>query len=160
MRILFSWRLHIMDNRNLLVSALVGAGVMVVLSNVPILNLINCLLCAGIWLGGMAAVWFYRRQTGLSVTGGQGAVLGVVAGLIGAVVSSIITAVVGADAIQTAIEADPTGQAGALLGGLVGGGASFFISLIINLIVYPLFGAIGGLIFAAIAKPPAPKTPV
>ncbi|RIK11905.1 MAG: hypothetical protein DCC51_17135, partial [Anaerolineae bacterium] len=69
-----------MDNKNLFISALVGAAVMVVLSNVPILSLINCLLCAGIWLGGMAAVWFYRRQTGQFVSVGQGAVLGVVAG--------------------------------------------------------------------------------
>lgn len=146
-----------MDNRNLFISALVGGLVMSVLSNVPVLNLINCLLCAGIWLGGMAAVWFYRRQTGRSVTAGQGAVLGVVAGLIGAVVSSIIAAVFGADAFQAAIDADPTGQARSLVGGFVGSGASFLVSFLINIIVYPLFGAIGGLIFAAIAKPPASK---
>lgn len=144
-----------MDNKNLFISALVGAAVMVALSNIPILSLINCLLCAGIWLGGMAAVWFYRRQTGMLVTAGQGAVLGVVAGLIGAVVSSIISSVFGADALQSAIEADPTGQVSSLLGGFVGGGVTFIISFIFNIILYPLFGAIGGAIFASLGKPKA-----
>lgn len=105
-----------MDNKNLFISALVGAAVMVVLSNVPLLSLINCLLCAGIWLGGMAAVWFYRRQTGAPVTPGQGAMIGVVAGLIGAVVSSIISSVFGADAMQSVIDADPSGQMQSMLG--------------------------------------------
>ena len=142
-----------MNNRTMILSALVGALVMVVLSNVPILNLINCLLCAGVWLGGMAAVWFYRRQSGMAVTIGQGAMLGVVAGIIGAVLSSIISAIFGADAMQAAIDADPTGQAASLLGGFVGGGASFIISFLFNIILYPLFGAIGGAILAALTQP-------
>jgi hypothetical protein len=144
-----------MDNKNLFISGLVGAAVMVVLSNVPILSLINCLLCAGIWLGGMAAVWFYRRQTGQLVTAGQGALLGVVAGLIGAVVSSIISATLGASALQSVIEADPTGQMAGTLGSFVGSGASFIISLLFNIILYPLFGAIGGAILASLGRPKA-----
>ena len=142
-----------MNNRTMILSALVGALVMVVLSNVPILSLINCLLCAGLWLGGMAAVWFYRRQTGVSVTIGQGAILGVIAGVIGAVISSIISAIFGGDAMQAAIDADPTGQAAAILGGFVGGGATFIISFLFNIILYPLFGAIGGAILAALTQP-------
>lgn len=145
-----------MDNKNLFLSGLVGAVVMVLLSNVPFLSLINCLLCAGLWLGGMAAVWFYRRQTGGQVvTPGQGALLGVVAGLIGAIVSTIISSVFGADAIQAAINADPTGQVGSMLGGFVGGGVTFFISFIFNIILYPVFGAIGGAIFTLLTKPKA-----
>lgn len=142
-----------MNNRTMILSAVIGALVMVVLSNVPILSLINCLLCAGIWLGGMAAVWFYRRQSGVSLTVGQGALLGVVAGIIGAVLSSIISAIFGGDAMQAAIDADPTGQAASLLGGFVGGGASFIISFLFNIILYPLFGAIGGAILAALTQP-------
>jgi len=144
-----------MDNKNLFISGLVGAAVMVVLSNVPILSLINCLLCAGIWLGGMAAVWFYRRQTGQLVTAGQGALLGVVAGLIGAVVSSIVSATLGASALQSVIEADPTGQMAGTLGSFVGSGASLIISLLFNIILYPLFGAIGGAILASLGRPKA-----
>ncbi len=146
-----------MNNRALLLAGVVGALVMVVLSNVPFLNLINCLLCAGVWLGGMAAVWFYRRQTGQALTAGQGAIIGVVAGVIGAVLSSIISSLFGADAMQAVIDADPTGQTRSVLGNFVGGTASFLISFIINIIIYPLFGAVGGAIYAALTGRPTSK---
>lgn len=141
-----------MNNRSMLIAALVGALVMMFLSNVPILSLINCLLCAGIWIGGMVAAWFYRRQTGLSLTPGQAAAVGAVAGVIAALGSSIIASVFGADAIQSAIEADPTGQVRGVFGSFVGGTASFLMSFIINIILYPLFGAIGGAIYAVLTN--------
>ena len=122
-----------MNNRALLLGGLVGALVMVVLSNVPVLNLINCLLCAGVWIGGMAAAWFYRRQTGQTLTAGQGAIVGVVAGVIGAVISSIIASVFGADAMEAILEADPTGQTRSALGNFVGGTASFLVSFLLNI---------------------------
>ncbi len=146
-----------MNNRALLLAGVVGALVMVLLSNVPVLNLINCLLCAGIWLGGMAAVWFYRRQTGQPLTAGQGAMIGVVAGVIGAILSSIVASVFGADAMQAVMDADPTGQTRSALGGFVGGTASFLVGLVINIIVYPLFGAVGGAIYAALTGRPTSK---
>ena len=124
-----------MNNRALLLAGVVGGLVMVVLSSVPVLNLINCLLCAGIWLGGMAAVWFYRRQTGQLLTAGQGAIIGVVAGVVGAVVGAIVSSVVGADVMQAVMDADPTGQTRSVLGGFVGGTASFLVSLVINIIL-------------------------
>lgn len=142
-----------LNNRSLLLSALVGALVMVVLSNVPLLNLINCVLCAGIWLGGMAAVWFYRRQTAGPITTGQGALIGVVAGVIGALLSSIISSVFGADMMQSVMEADPSGQVRGALGGFVGGTTTFILSFLFNIILYPLFGAIGGAILAALSQP-------
>ena len=146
-----------MNNRALLLAGVVGGLVMVVLSSVPVLNLINCLLCAGIWLGGMAAVWFYRRQTGQLLTAGQGAIIGVVAGIIGAVVGAIVSSVFGADAMQAVMDADPTGQTRSVLGGFVGGAGSFLLSLVINIILYPLFGAIGGAIYAALMGRPRSK---
>ncbi len=148
-----------MNNRSMLISALVGALVMIVLSNVPVLNIINCLLCAGIWIGGMVAAWFYRRQTGLSLTIGQAAVVGAVAGVIAGIVGAILAASIGADAIQTAIDSDPTGQVRGALGGIVGGTGSFLISFVINIIFYPLFGAIGGMIYAALTNRPTAKMP-
>ena len=148
-----------MNNRALLLSGVVGALVMVVLSNVPFLNLINCLLCAGVWLGGMAAVWFYRRQTGQPFTAGQAAIIGVVAGLIGALLSSIVASVFGADAMQAVLDADPTGQTRSALGSFVGGTASFLVGFVINIILYPLFGAVGGAIYAALTGRPTSKMP-
>jgi hypothetical protein len=149
-----------MDKRNMFISALVGALVMVVLTQVPFLNLINCLICAGLWIGGIVAVWFYRRQTGQLVTGGQGALLGALAGLIGAVLGAIIGAIFGGALLSTMIASDPTGTAEEALGGFVGAGATAMVGFLFNIIVFPLFGAIGGAAYAVIAKPPASKTPM
>ncbi len=149
-----------MNNRALLLAGLVGALVMVVLSNVPVLNLINCLLCAGVWIGGMVAAWFYRRQTGAALTAGQGAMVGVVAGVIGAILSSIIATAFGADAMQAVLDADPTGQTRSALGTFVGFPASFLVRFLLPLLLYPLFGAVGGAIYAALTnRPPASKMP-
>ncbi len=146
-----------MNNRTMLLSALVGAVVMVALSNIPVLSLINCLLCAGIWIGGIVAAWFYRRQTGVSLTLGQAAATGAIAGVLAAIVGSILAATLGADALQQAIESDPTGQVRSVVGGLVGGAGSFLISFLFNIILYPLFGAIGGMIYAALTNRPTAK---
>lgn len=105
----------------------------------------------------MAAVWFYRRQTAQPLTAGQGAMIGLVAGVIGAILSSIIASLFGADAMQAVLDADPTGQTRSVLGGFVGGTASFIVGLLINIILYPLFGAIGGAIYAALTGRPRSK---
>jgi hypothetical protein len=142
------------DNKQLFLSALVGGLVMAILWSVPGLNLINCLICAGIWLGGIVAVWFYRRQTGQMVTGGQAAVIGAVAGLIGAILGTVGGAVLGGATMASLIAADPTGTAEEALGSFVAGGALSLLSFFINIVLFPLFGAIGGAAYAAIAKPP------
>ena len=38
-----------MKNKNLWIASLAGAGVSLLASNLPFINLINCLLCAGFW---------------------------------------------------------------------------------------------------------------
>lgn len=79
-----------MNTRQLLIASLIGGAINLILTNVPILNLVNCLLCAGFWAGPLIAVWFYRRQTG-SLTLGQGVAIGALAavwsGLIGMLLS-------------------------------------------------------------------------
>ena len=69
-----------MNTKNLIIASLIGGLISIILSNVPIINLVNCLLCAGFWLGPLFAVWFYKRQTG-TVTLGQGAAIGALAGV-------------------------------------------------------------------------------
>lgn len=146
-----------MDNRQMLTAAAIGGLVMTVLSSVPILNLINCLLCAGLWIGGIVAVWFYRRQTGVLVTGGQGAAIGAVAGVIGAILATLITLAFGGAMLESMIAADTTGTMRDTLGGFAATGVTTVISFITNIIIYPLFGAIGGAAYAALAKPRLPK---
>jgi hypothetical protein len=68
------------NTRNLLLASLIGGAVSLILTNVPVINLVNCLLCAGFWAGPLFAVWIYKRQTG-SVTLGQGVAIGALAGV-------------------------------------------------------------------------------
>ena len=89
-----------MNTKNLLISSLVGGLVITVLANVPILNFINCLLCAGFWGGAVLAVWLYRRQSGSMTLGqavGVGALSGLFAGVIGFLLS--FTGLTGAQAL-------------------------------------------------------------
>jgi uncharacterized membrane protein YeaQ/YmgE (transglycosylase-associated protein family) len=66
---------------SLLIASLIGAVATTALSNVPYLNLINCLLCAGFWVGAILATWVYKRLAG-SMTLRQGIAIGALTGLI------------------------------------------------------------------------------
>jgi hypothetical protein len=147
-----------MNTRSFLFATLIAGAAMGLLGNLPVLNLVNCLLCVWVWLGGALAVILYRRfQGGAPIpTAGQGAGLGAVAGLIGAVVGFgvyLLTAAITAPIMQGLIRAlevegglfpQPLDSGGAL------GGALFF--LLVDLGLYPLFGALGGLITANMLK--------
>lgn len=139
-----------MNTRNLLIASLVGGVTSTILSNVPFLNLVNCLLCAGFWAGPVLAVWLYKRLTGTLSLGqgvGIGALAGVWAGVLGFSLSLVNLA--GAAALMqsyaqflppdASVEAMPGGPASLLLN-LAGVGVNI------------LFGAAGGLIGGAIFK--------
>jgi hypothetical protein len=158
-----------MNTRSFLFATLIAGAAMGLLGNLPVLNLVNCLLCIWVWLGGALAVILYRRfQGGAPIpTPGQGAGLGALAGLIGAVVGFgvyLLTAAVTAPIMEGLIRAlqvqgdlfpQPIDSGGTL------GGALFF--LLVDLGLYPLFGALGGLITANMVKSremrPAQPTP-
>jgi hypothetical protein len=156
-----------MNSRSRNLSIVIGGAVMGLLGNLPILNLVNCILCIWVWVGGALAVVLYRRYEPKQapLTGGQGAQLGALAGLIGAVIglvvyfltsaisAPIMNSVAQALNIQNApIFAERTG-AGSVIGTLI-----FFV---IDLVLYPGFGALSGMITANIgSKPAAPPTPV
>jgi hypothetical protein len=61
----------------------------------PIANLVNCLVCGWLWIGGLAAVWIYRENTGEGITSRGGILLGLVSGLFGAAVATLLSAVTG-----------------------------------------------------------------
>jgi hypothetical protein len=133
--------------------------------SLPLLNLVNCILCLWVWLGGILAVFLYRRYQrggpGLSIA--QGAGLGAVAGLIGALVGFVVFAITSslsmpllnslAQALQ--IEGDMPFQSGGI--GAVVTQAVFF--LILDLVLYPIFGAVGGLLATGVfwKEPQAPS---
>ena len=156
-----------MNTRAFLLSALLGGLIMGVLGNIPILNFLNCLLCAWVWLSGILAVFFYRRfdtaNPALSI--GQGLALGAVAGVIGAIIGSIVSAIfstAGTAALVSYLKSIP-GYSSDLdqFTNLAGVGGFSFFCLAANLVLYSLFGAVGGLIGTALIwKAPKAPTPV
>jgi hypothetical protein len=146
-----------MNTRSLFLSALIAGVVIGLLGNLPVLNLINCFLCIWVWVGGFLAVMLYRRyEQGVSPTTGQGAGIGALAGLIGAVVgimvnllTSFISApVYGSIADLLNIQGDLPFQSGNFVGALIS--AFFFFAL--DVVLYPIFGALSGMITASLTK--------
>jgi hypothetical protein len=79
-----------MNTKNILLTGLVGAVITLVLTNTPFINLVNCLICAGFWIGPLFATWLYKRLSGsLSTKEGiwVGVAAGAIAGLIGFLLS-------------------------------------------------------------------------
>jgi uncharacterized membrane protein YeaQ/YmgE (transglycosylase-associated protein family) len=81
-----------MNIKVLVIVSLVGGLVSTALSNIPGLNLVNCLLCSGFWAGPLLAVWLYKRQTG-TVLLGQAVIIGTVAGLCAGILGFILSLV-------------------------------------------------------------------
>lgn len=60
-------------------------------STIPILNLLNCLCCAWLVIGGAAASYLYIKDSPVKVTTGDGAKLGALAGVVGSVLHSLLS---------------------------------------------------------------------
>jgi hypothetical protein len=153
-----------MNTKNLIIASLIGGLISIILSNVPILNLVNCLLCAGFWLGPLFAVWFYKRQSG-TVTLGQGAGIGALAG-VWAGVFGLILAIFNFAGFGALIQSyaqfmpkDATGFDPSMLGAM--GWLFNFVGVGFDIVVGTIGGLIGGAIWKTKpAAPPAPPAPV
>ena len=149
-----------MNTRNLLIASLVGGVASTILSNVPVLDLVNCLLCAGFWGGPLLAVWLYKRQTG-TVSLGQAVAVGTVAGIWAGVFGFALSlaGLAGVAALMKSYAPFLPPEAG--VGSVPSGPASVLINLV-GVGVNILFGAIGGLIGGAIfrTKPSEPAAAV
>lgn len=161
-----------MNTRSFLLAAVISGVLIGVLGNVPLLNLINCLLCIWVWLGGILAVYLYGRyqhsEPGLSV--GQAAGLGAVAGIIGAVVGlpvNLLTGGITRSVFSIVGNAFQGGSGGGMpfpQGGLAPTLGFAFVVLLVDLVLYTIFGAAGAMIAASLfwKKPqviPAPPPP-
>ena len=69
-----------MNSRHLLVASLTGGLISIVLVNTPYISLVNLLICAGFWIGPVAAVGIYRRLN-VTVTVREAIFAGVLAGV-------------------------------------------------------------------------------
>jgi MFS family permease len=139
-----------MNIKNLIISSLIGGIVIAALANIPVINLINCLLCIGYWAGAILAVWLYKKFEG-SLTLGQGVAVGALAGFWSGLINFIL-GLISAAGIATLIttlnqilppdtlnlQPDYAGRL-AILFNLIG--------VFLNLILGTLGGLIGGAIF-------------
>ena len=146
-----------MNTRALLISAGIAGVLAAVLSSIPIISMVNCLLCGWIWGAGILAVYLYRRNAGMApVSTSTGLIIGLLVGIISAILSSLFAMALGGASAAAALTPEQMAQLEEQLGESARvltdpaamGAASFFI----NLVVQPIFGAIGGLIGSAIFK--------
>jgi uncharacterized membrane protein YeaQ/YmgE (transglycosylase-associated protein family) len=140
-----------MNNRNLLIAASVGAVVTTALANIPILNLLNCLLCLPFWGGPLLAVWYYKRRTGGPLALKNAIVVGTVAGLFAGVLGILLSFVGMAGASGLASQLNQVLPEGSVPPDMLAGAASFLFNLM-GVITNIIFGAIGGLIGGSLFK--------
>ncbi len=153
-----------MNTRSFILSALIAGLVTGLLGNLPVINLVNCILCLWVWAGGILAVFLYRRfQAGEGgLTTAQGAGLGAVTGLVGAFLGTLVLIVTGSVTLPVmenlARSFQIQGDLPFKTGGFVQILAQAGIFLVIDVVLYPIFGAIGGLVATSLIwKAPKPQ---
>jgi hypothetical protein len=148
-----------MNIKNLIISSLIGGIVIAAIANIPVLQLINCLLCIGYWAGAILAVWLYRRFEG-TLTLGQGVAVGALAGVWSGIINFIVGLITAAGiataftALEQVLPPDTLDVSSDFL-------ASMAIlvnvfGIVLNIFLGTLGGLIGGAIFQT--KPEAGMT--
>ncbi|HVN55688.1 MAG TPA: hypothetical protein VMT46_15245 [Anaerolineaceae bacterium] len=149
-------------NQSSLLKSVAIAGVAIgVLSSIPLVNCVNCLLLAWVWGGGILAVYLYRNYEKVAyVPTTQAMILGALAGAIGAVVGGILSLVFGGlTAGVTQALSQMAGQNGVNVPDFILTSGFSILSIFINIIVYAVVGGIGGLIASGLIwKEPAGPT--
>jgi len=147
-----------MNTKNILTTGLVGAVITLLLTNIPFVNLVNCVICAGFWVGPLFATWLYKRMSGTLSTK-EGVWVGITAGAIAGVVGLLLSFVGAAGAAgmvnQLNMFMSPEDQID--MSGVEGTIGNLLITLF-GIIFDIVVGAIGGLVGAAIFKNKAQTT--
>ncbi|MBN2354764.1 DUF5518 domain-containing protein [candidate division KSB1 bacterium] len=157
-----------MQQPSKLMPAVWGGVIIAVLSAVPVLNIINCACCAGTMLGGVAAVYIYRKQMDPNSTMymNDGAILGLLAGVFGAIIGTGLSYLFGGFSMEwlrhiaEAADDPEIDEMLEQLAPVLFSKGIILVSLVMNLIIDCLFGMIGALIGVAIfGKPQVPPAP-
>lgn len=140
-----------MNTKNLLIATIAGGLISIVLVNTPFVNLINVMVCAGFWIGPIAAVWIYQRLDG-TLTLRQAIGIGVLTGawhaLFGLILSPMGLAGAGGllNMVQSFVPAEDLTDMEATLTGF--GAVLFYLfAVVFDLTFGFLGGLLGGLIF-------------
>jgi len=149
--------------------AVYGGVIMGLLSAIPFVNLINCLCCAGVIIGGICGVYFYKNNFTPDTppfSSGDCLAVGAMAGVVGAFVATVLSLffdMMFGDVMQEFVRnaiansnielpeefADRIDEA-------FGAETSAFMvlsNLALSLFIDPLFGLLGGLIGYGVFKP-------
>ncbi len=155
-----------LNSRALMISSGIAGVLMGILSNIPIIFCVNCLLLGWVWGGAIFAVFLYRRNTRQAyLTNQQGLVLGAAAGVVGAIVGGIAALVFGGltSLLMNQFFSSSQNLGNSIFNSLVSTGFSV-LNIIRDIFVYGIVGALGGLIATALiwktpATPLPPYTP-
>jgi len=156
------------ENPGKLTPALIGGAVIGILSTMPIINLGNCLCCMWILTGGFMGAYFYSRglPAGQSLSGGDGAIVGLLSGIFGALFGAFLgyflMAMFGFNPSKHIVESmlESKRNISPEMRDFLErvrereGVSPFFvfIGLFFSLVINSLFGTIGGIIGAAVFK--------
>ena len=171
-----------LEKPNKLRIALICGAVIGVVSATPGLSLINCCCCAGVWLGGLLAMYLYKQEftEGMPpLESSDALMLGLMAGVVGAfsavLVNVLILVIFGpveAELVRSIAGKvlDRMSEQGSLPADMVetlkdqietsikdsGRMSNIFGGLFITLIVYPIFTILGALLGFSIFRPKTP----
>jgi hypothetical protein len=171
-----------LEKPNKLRIALICGAVIGVVSATPGLSLINCCCCAGVWLGGLLAMYLYKKEftEGMPpLESSDALMLGLMAGVVGAFAAVLVNVLilVTFGPIEAELVRSISGKAldrmseqGSLPADMVetlkdqieasikdsGRMSNIFGGLFITLIVYPIFTILGALLGFSIFRPKTP----
>ena len=140
-----------------LVPSIIGGVIIGIFSTIPGLNFINCFCCAGIILGGFAAVFIYKKTGGeIELTYSDGALLGVLSGILGVIFGAIINSIIGTNVEQVLeqvmqnIDDLPPEAEEILFYFKEHSGQLFMLGIATSLVLNVIFGLLGGIIGVSI----------
>ncbi len=140
-----------LHDKNLINAALMAGGITGLLSSIPVVNLVNCLLCGWVWAGALLGVWLYRRSDSTTLDSGKGALIGLSTGVVAAVVGIMFGFLLGGIGLGL-VNLSDVGPAADYFGGLAASGLFNIIGGLFNIVFYALFGTLGGVIGAEVFK--------
>ena len=85
------------EKPNKLRIALISGGVIGAVSAIPGISLINCCCCAGVWLGGLLAMYLYQKEFNPEMPpleSSDALMLGLMAGVLGAFVATALNLII------------------------------------------------------------------
>ncbi|MGE5377839.1 MAG: hypothetical protein ACM3XO_22490 [Bacteroidota bacterium] len=99
-----------MNKRSLWIASLSGAVLTTLFSNMPLIGIVNCVVCAWFWAGGAFAVWLYRRLSNDMPTMRQGLTVGALTGLLAGILgfSLSFAGISGLQGMMQGLPADAT----------------------------------------------------